>query len=587
MRALRFIRAVFYQFPRLLFVNIVAVLAVGLADIAALVSVGPVVDYVMDPSLAKASTVTLRVTGALGALGLPITLGTLLATFIGLSALRNVIYVGATYVMLRTKYSISRRLIVDSFADFFHGGWPFFSQRDQGQLVNTFSREIAVVGDALSAMSYLITYVIEVALYLVVPFWVSWQVAGSSMATAVVLGAPFLLLGRIAYRWGQVTTSTANDLMGVITEHLGSAKVVLGFGNETCGTHRVRDAYEAHRRIVIKSQTLAQAIPQVYYPLGLTVVAVALFVGRAVGVPFSETTIIVYSFLKIVPLIGQTVGMKSAVENALPSYEQVARLRAEAKAMVPSGGGGGETYEGFSDRIAFSDVGFTYPDRPPVLAGVDLEIPKGAMVAVVGPSGVGKTTVADLLMGLLQPTSGQVLVDGRPLSAYDTTSYRHRIGYVPQDPALFNMSIRDNLTWADNTVTDERITDALARANASDFVAEMPGDLATVVGDRGVRLSGGQVQRIALARALVRDPEILVLDEATSSLDPESERLIQSAIESIAGQLTMVVIAHRLSTVRNADVVYVLGEGRVTESGTFAELSGRADSYLNRAEELR
>jgi ATP-binding cassette subfamily B protein len=203
------------------------------------------------------------------------------------------------------------------------------------------------------------------------------------------------------------------------------------------------------------------------------------------------------------------------------------------------------------------------------------------MVALVGESGSGKSTVTDLVLGLQIPGKGQVLIDGVPLGDWKQNSFRERVGYVPQDPQLFHSTIRDNLLWSYADAKEDDLWEALRLANAAAFVKELPQGINTVVGDRGVRLSGGQRQRIALARALLRKPELLILDEATSALDSESERLIQQSIEQVAHDTTILVVAHRLSTIAKADQVYVLRQGRVVEEGPFSVLSVRPGGILN------
>ena len=184
-------------------------------------------------------------------------------------------------------------------------------------------------------------------------------------------------------------------------------------------------------------------------------------------------------------------------------------------------------------------------------------------------------------MGFNEPKSGQITFDGTNLQEFDINSYRKRIGYVPQDSILFNMSIRDNLIWAKEDATNEEIKHACRQANADEFIEGFPHGYDTLVGDRGIRLSGGERQRISLARAILRRPELLILDEATSSLDTHSERLIQKAMENIAKETTIIVIAHRLSTIVNADYVYALKRGKVIEEGTYSDLI-KMDGYFNR-----
>src|SRR5690606_21964199 len=199
--------------------------------------------------------------------------------------------------------------------------------------------------------------------------------------------------------------------------------------------------------------------------------------------------------------------------------------------------------------------------------------------AIVGPSGGGKSTVADVLIGLLAPDEGEVLVDGEPLTDAQRPAWRRRVAYVAQDVFLFHDTVRANLLLADPDADDARLWEALEAASAG-FVKDLPDGLDTVVGDRGTRLSGGERQRLALARALLREPELLVLDEATSSLDAVNEARVQEAIRRLHGRTTMVVIAHRLATVRDADAIHVLVDGRITESGTWAELVGRPDGVF-------
>jgi ATP-binding cassette subfamily C protein len=226
----------------------------------------------------------------------------------------------------------------------------------------------------------------------------------------------------------------------------------------------------------------------------------------------------------------------------------------------------------FRHGISVEKVSFSYDGKAPVIDGLDLSIRAGQTTAIVGPSGAGKTTLADLLMGLIAPNRGRILIDGTELVPERMKAWRAQIGYVPQDTFLFHDTLRMNLLWARPEATEEEMDRALELAAAEEFVSGLPAKLDTMLGDRGVLVSGGERQRIALARALLRKPALLILDEATSSLDSENEKRIQDAIETLHGKMTILVISHRLSTIREADIIHVIESGRLVESGTWDRL---------------
>jgi ABC-type multidrug transport system fused ATPase/permease subunit len=225
--------------------------------------------------------------------------------------------------------------------------------------------------------------------------------------------------------------------------------------------------------------------------------------------------------------------------------------------------------------VAFENVSFAYPGRPdvPVLKGIDFRMEAGQKIALVGHSGAGKSTLVQLLMRYHTPSLGRVLVDGQDVQAYEVRQLRRNIGVVPQDVTLFGGSIGENIAYGKPGATEAEIREAARKANALEFIDTFPEGLGTVVGERGVKLSGGQRQRIAIARAILKDPAILVLDEATSSLDAESEKLVQEALDELMKGRTTIIIAHRLATIRKVDYIYVISEGRILEAGTHEQLA--------------
>ena len=260
--------------------------------------------------------------------------------------------------------------------------------------------------------------------------------------------------------------------------------------------------------------------------------------------------------------IQKTLG---ASERLLEILDETSEVEIESpKAVAPMNG-----------TISFQNVKFTYPTRPDVtvLKDISLDVAAGRKIALVGYSGAGKSTIVQLLMRYYQPVGGKILVDGNDIQGLDITAYRQNIAVVPQEVMLFGGTIRENIAYGKPNATEEEIREAARKANALDFILSFPEGLETVVGERGIKLSGGQRQRIAIARAILKDPKILILDEATSSLDAESEKLVQEALDGLMQNRTTIIIAHRLATVRNVDCIYVIKDGTILESGTHDELA--------------
>ena len=577
------ITAIFKEFltlyPRhfgLLFLLLVVEGAVAALSVMSLV---PLADFMLDPELAKPSRITQIVIGGLTGLALHPTFVTLGSLFVSFNFLRGALEVAIRYAILRIKYAVSRGLVGDALHTFFRARWEFFSGSDQGRLLNTMNRELSTIGETLGHLATLLAQIVQLGIYLAVPLWLNAQLTLTALVLALIFGSPFMLLHRISYRLGKSNTETGNLAMGILSELLGAARLILGFGRQEEARVRYLDAFDRHTRVTLRSQTLATAVPRFFQPMAMLAIVIALGFAVQQQERISELAAVMWSLLAAMPILSALLQGNISISNFLPSYEQLVSLRMSAAVVIEFQGD--RKFLRLYKGIELKNLSFTYPGRAQTLMDVSLHVRKGQMTALVGQSGSGKSTVTDLVLGLQIPDKGQVLIDGLPLSEWQLNSFRERVGYVPQDPQLFHSTIRENLLWAFETASEHDLWDALQLANAAAFVKELPQGIDTVVGDRGVRLSGGQRQRIALARALLRKPEILILDEATSALDSESEWFIQQSIEQVAHHTTILIVAHRLSTIARANHVYVLSQGRIAEEGTYLELSAKSGSMLN------
>lgn len=345
-------------------------------------------------------------------------------------------------------------------------------------------------------------------------------------------------------------------------------------------TQYAEDAINNARAEMIEAQQKSDIIKSAVNPAtdAVTIAGAGTFLavgylvaGESATSVIPKLMLFVLVLYRLMPQVKKFNQARMSFVNALPAMKRVSEFMRESDKTFRKSHG--KRYRGFDKEIRFEDVVFRYPDTDEnALSNVSFTIRKGETVALVGPSGAGKSTVADLLLGLQQPTEGRVLVDGADLEAIHSGDWLKSIGVVDQEVFLLNTTIRENISFASPRCSLDEIVAAAKAAYAHEFISALPNGYETTIGDRGYRLSGGQQQRLALARALLRNPQVLVLDEATSALDTESERVIQRTLEELHSVRTMLVIAHRLSTLAHADKIIVLKHGAIVEQGTWAEL---------------
>ena len=425
---------------------------------------------------------------------------------------------------------------------------------------------------------------------LVVMFLREWVLTLIAVAVFPAVAVTIRALGRKLYRINKRSQEKMAELNVVLQESFTGTKIVKAFGRERLEQQRFDSVNDHLLRLALKDHRTDQLSEPLMEVLGALGIMGALWYGGYRVIAGGLTPGEFFSFTAAVILlygpVRQLSRMANTVQQSLSSVERVFEILDTEHAITDAAGA--HTLPGFRDRIAFEDVSFRYPDaETDALIDISLAVQKGEMVAFVGMSGAGKTTLMDLLPRFHDVSTGRITIDGHDLRQVTVASLRALMGIVTQETFLFHDSLEYNIAYGKPGATREEVERAARLAQAHDFIATLPQGYATRVGERGVKLSGGQRQRIAIARAFLKDPPILILDEATSDLDSESEFLVQEALAELTKGRTVLVIAHRLATVRNADRVVVVHGGRIAEMGRHDELMVRENGIYRRLAALQ
>ncbi|NJK47393.1 ATP-binding cassette domain-containing protein [Candidatus Gracilibacteria bacterium] len=453
----------------------------------------------------------------------------------------------------------------------------YYAKHKAGDIMSYITHDIVNAANSIGMVIFLAQVSITIFTYTSILVLISWQL---TLPATLLLSAIFFLVQNLIKRsrkLGKNLSTTSKKSSNKILEIVTANRLIRTVKNEDNEYKKIKKLIKELEKSQFQLQVNEQFIPSINEILGVLIILSIVILGRylfAGDTNLITTVLLTYIVVlyKLIPTISQLNKFRNQL--AKQSYSiQIAAHFLERKNKPLMTRNGSQIFSHLKTGIHFENVSFNYPESEKiVLDEVNLWIPKGKMVALVGASGAGKSTIADLLSRFYDPNAGRITVDGKDLKDYDLKSYRQAMGIVSQDTYLFNNSVRYNISYGLENVPDEAVIEAAKRANAYDFIMQLPQGFDTTLGDRGVLLSGGQRQRIAIARALVRNPDILILDEATSALDTVSEQLIQEAIEELCQERTTLAIAHRLSTIQKAHQIAVMDRGKIVEIGTHEEL---------------
>lgn len=497
---------------------------------------------------------------------------------------KGVVYYCYRYLLDTTGQSVIRDLRKSIFNHIHALPISFFHRTATGELISRVISDVTLLQGAVSkALVGILKDLVQVVALLGVAFYLDWKMALITLVLLPLAAVPIVHFGRRFRRNSTRNQQTVALITNALHETIGGHRIVKAFGMERYESRRFAGLVDRLYKILVKEIQLGSLQHPIMELIGGLAFAGILWYGGYQVLAGTSTPGTFFAFLTAIIMIYDPIkglsGLNSIIMQGLAAATRVFALLDVRPDIIDRPGAG--VLPPFSRAIEFQRVAFSYDGNKPVLSEVDLTVPAGKVVAIVGPSGGGKTTLVNLLPRFFDVSEGRILLDGHDLREVTLVSLRAQIAIVEQQTVLFNDTVRNNIAYGDLDRSEEEIMAAARAAHAYDFIKALPEGFDTVIGEGGARLSGGQRQRISIARALLKNAPILILDEATSALDTESEREVQKALENLMANRTTFVIAHRLSTIKNADRIIVIEEGRVVEEGDHETLLKQGKTYYN------
>jgi len=490
---------------------------------------------------------------------------------------KNIFSYAQSYFMAYVEYASMKDLRDDTYQHLHKLPISYFKKERVGNLISRFTNDIGIVQASISAtFSNLIKEPLTIIVFLAIAIGISWKL---SLFALIIVPVSSLLIAWLGSRLKKMTTLLQiklGDITSVLQETISGVKIVKAFGMENYENNRFMDETKNYFNMVLKTVRIRNLSSPVTELLSIIIGAVIIYYGGLLvlqekSLNASQFLGFLFAIFQMMPPIKELGSVNNRIQEASAAADRIFEI-IDIEPLIKTKEGSKDLPR-FDNEVKFENVSFHYEDAEElVLDQINFSVKKGDILALVGPSGGGKSTLVDLIPRFYDPTGGKIMIDGQDIRDVTVESLRAKMGIVTQETFLFNTTIFNNIAYGLQNFPKDKLIEAAKMANSHDFITGMPLGYDTIIGERGVMISGGQRQRLTIARALLKNPEIMIFDEATSALDNESEILVQEAIERLMKNRTTFVIAHRLSTIRNATNILVLDRGKIIQRGTHEEL---------------
>ncbi len=561
-----FAQSVYKDYPKEFILLIIFLVIEALLTSSAVLSIIPFADYLIDPELNNPNALTIYFLNFFKLFDIQPSYLAFATIFILSNSLRAVASLLIKFKFLQLKFKIEKSISKKTLKQIFQARWTFFNNLEYGGILNSLTKEMAFIGSALRQIGEVFAGIFSLITYLAIPFFLDFKLSLFLLVGCFLIGTPFLILSKTSKNFGKLRTLAGNRYFGKLSETFQSAKLILGYGKSEEELNNNFLLLDNYVRKDLKSQFTNLIAMYLFKPLAIIILIVAF----GINLDFQSLptyAAFFWSFYGALPIVGLILNSVIVINNLTPSYQQIQNIINRSKDHYEESGE--VELENSNFDIKIDNISFKYNGKNELFKNCSFKIFNNKINTIVGESGVGKSTLIDLIVSFQLPNTGDIFFGKENLKNLNLKHLRKEIGYVPQDPFLFDTTIRDNIRWAKSDTDEDEIVQALKLANAFDFVMSLPLKLDTKVGLRGLEISGGQRQRIALARALIRKPSILILDEATSSIDRFSANLIIGSLKKISKETTLIISTHDHKLLEMSDKIFLVKNKKIFDYENF------------------